>query len=94
MAKSYIIYTNNSEKKIKSILSCFLDMWIDNEDELIIFDDLSEDNTVPIIVSMIGTFFMDEKHFKFYINSKKEGKMKSIEKAKSIASNRCIILGG
>lgn len=95
MKKSYIIYTNNSEKKIIEYIDKFKELWSNNEDELIIVDDLSQDQTVPIIVSTIGLFFKDEEHFKFYINTKKKGKTKSIQMAKKIATNRHkVIIGG
>jgi len=89
MKTSYIIYTNNSEKLIAEYIKQFMEeLWVNDDDELIIVDDMSEDNTVPIIVQMIGTFFADEEHFKFYINTPKKGKTKSIKMAKKIATNR------
>lgn len=95
MKTSYIIYTNNSENKIGKYIDKFKEMWSNNEDELIIVDDLSQDQTVPIIVGTIGLFFKDEEHFKFYINTKKKGKTKSIQMAKKIATNRHkVIIGG
>lgn len=95
MKTSYIIYTNNSEEKISDYLEKFKEMWSNDEDELIIIDDLSEDQTVPIIVGTIGLFFKDEEHFKFYINKPKKGKTKSIAMAKKIATNwHKVIIGG
>ncbi len=95
MKTSYIIYTNNNEKEIEQYINEFKNKWNDDEDELIIIDDLSEDQTVPIIVSTIGLFFKDEEHFKFYINKSKKGKTKSIQMAKKIATHRHkIIIGG
>lgn len=95
MKTSYIIYTNNSEEIISDYLEKFKEMWSNDEDELIIVDDLSEDQTVPIIVGTIGLFFKDEEHFKFYINKPKKGKTKSIAMAKKIATNwHKVIIGG
>lgn len=95
MKTSYIIYTNNSEEKIENYINKFKELWSNDEDELIIIDDLSKDQTVPIIVGMIGLFFKDEKHFKFYINTNKKGKTKSIKMAKKLATNRHkIVIGG
>lgn len=95
MKTSYIIYTNNSEKTIQNYLNKFNELWNNDEDELIIIDDLSEDQTVPIIVGTIGLFFKDEEHFKFYINKPKKGKTKSIKMAKKLANNRHkVIIGG
>ena len=71
MKTSYIIYTNNSENEIEEYISKFNELWSNDADELIIIDDLSEDQTVPKIVGMIGLFFKDEEHFKFYINRSK-----------------------
>ena len=95
MKTSYIIYTNNSEKEILKYIEKFKELWSNNEDELIIIDDLSEDQTVPIIVGTIGLFLKDEKHFKFYINKSKKGKTKSIQMAKNIAINwHKVVIGG
>ena len=85
MEKSYILYTCNSEKAIKRVLPYLLDNIKDNE-QIVIVDDLSEDETVPLIVGYINYLFDDEEHYKFYINTKKEGKRKSIKKAYKIAS--------
>ncbi len=85
MKRSLILYTNNSEKYIGKVLKSIMEQIDETKEELIIIDDRSTDQTVPIIVSTIGYFFMDTEHYKFYINSKLEGKRKSIEKAKSIA---------
>ena len=95
MKTSYIIYTNNSEKEIEEYINKFKELWNNDKDELIIIDDLSEDQTVPIIVGMIGLFFKDEEHFKFYINKPKKGKIKSIQMAKKLATNwHKVIIGG
>lgn len=95
MKTSYIIYTNNSEDKVEGYINKFKELWNDDEDELIIIDDLSEDQTVPIIVGTIGLFFKDEEHFKFYINKPKKGKIKSIKMAKNIAKHwHKVIIGG
>ena len=95
MKTTYIIYTNNSEEKIEEYINKFKELWSNDEDELIIIDDLSKDQTVPIIIGMIGLFFRDEEHFKFYINSPKKGKTKSIKMAKKLATHRQkVIIGG
>ena len=95
MKTSYIIYTHNSEKEIQNYINRFQELWSNDDDELIIIDDLSEDQTVPIIVGTIGLFFKDEEHFKFYINNPKKGKIKSIKMAKKLANNwHKVIIGG
>lgn len=87
--KSYLIITNNSEKAVEDLLLKVLP--IDEEKEqLIIFDNLSTDNTVPIIVSTVGLNFIDEENYKFYINKKKEKVKDIIEKAKKIAKGKII----
>ena len=85
MSISYIIYTSNSEKYIGKILNKILDKMNEN-DELIIIDDLSTDNTIPTVVGLVGYMWVDEKHYKLFINTDKKGKRKSIEMAKNIAT--------
>ena len=85
MTISYIVYTNNSQKYIEKLLKSILEQIDDTKDELIIIDDLSEDNTVPYIVSTIGYNFMNEEHYKFYINQQKKGKCESVKMGKQIA---------
>lgn len=82
---SLIIYTHNSEKYIGRLLESIMEQMDETKYELIIVDDLSTDNTIPIIVQTIGYFFTDEEHYKLYINSYPKGKRKSIEMAKNIA---------
>lgn len=83
---SLIIYTHNSEKYIGRLLESIMEQMDEIRYQLIIVDDLSTDNTIPIVVQTIGYFFTDEEHYKLYINSKPKGKMKSIEMAKKIAT--------
>ena len=85
MKRSLIVYCNNSEKYIAKLLQSILEQIDETEEELIIIDDLSTDNTVPLIINTIGLNFTDEDHYKFYINEQKEGKRASIEKFKKIA---------
>lgn len=85
MKTSYIVYTNNSQKYIERLLKSILEQIDETKEELIIIDDLSTDNTVPLIVNTIGLNFTDEEHYKFYINQERIGKRASIEKFKKIA---------
>lgn len=85
MKRSFILYTNNSEKYIGKVIESIMDQINENEEELVIVDDLSTDNTIPIIVNTIGYFFTDEDHYKLYINTEPKGKAKSVEMAKKIA---------
>lgn len=85
MTISYIIYTNNSEKYIGRVLKKVLDKMNEN-DQLVIVDDRSEDNTIPLVVGYVGYNWEDEEHYKLYINTDIKGKRKSIEMAKKIAT--------
>ena len=85
MKRSFIVYTNNSQKYISKLLQSILNQIDETQEELIIIDDMSVDNTVPEIVNTIGLNFTDEEHYKFYINTPKKGKRASIEMAKKIA---------
>lgn len=84
--RSIILYTNNSERYIERVLRSILEQIDDTKEQLVIVDDLSTDQTVPIIVSLIGYLFDDEEHYKFYINTAKKGHKDSIEMAKKIAT--------
>ena len=87
MKNSYIIYTNNSGKYIEKVLRRVLNKMKDDE-QIVIVDDLSTDNTIPIVVGLVGYNWDDEEHYKLYINTQPKGRNKSIEMAKSIADNR------
>jgi len=87
MKNSYIIYTNNSGKYIERVLRRILNKMEDDE-QLVIVDDLSTDNTIPLVVGLVGYNWEDEDHYKLYINTKPKGRNKSIEMAKSIADDR------
>lgn len=92
MKKSYILYTCNSEKAIQRVLPYLVDKLDDENEQIIIIDDRSTDQTVPLIVQYINYLFDDEEHYKFYINTKTEGKRKSIKKARKIATGREIVV--
>lgn len=85
MELSIGIYTNNSEKWIGKVLKRLYPYLLGNT-ELIIFDDMSTDETVPILVSTIGRDFLEEEKYKFYINTSKKGleeTIKNINKVKT-----------
>lgn len=89
--KSFILLTDNSESYIHDVLCSLLPL--EENEELIIFDNLSSDNTVPIIVATMGTLWIDEKQrYKFYINKKKEDIEVIKNKALSIAKGTPIII--
>ena len=83
---SLIIYTYNSDKYIGRLLDSIMEQMDETKYQLIIVDDLSTDNTIPIVVQKVGYFFTDEEHYKLYINSKPKGKKESVEMAKKIAT--------
>ena len=89
--KSFIVITDNSESYIHDVLYSLLPL--EDEEELIIFDNHSTDNTVPAIISTMGTLWIDEKQrYKFYINKKREKKSEVLKKAKSIARGTPILI--
>lgn len=88
MERSLIIYTHNSEKYIGKLLKSIMNQIDETKEQLIIVDDLSTDNTIPIIVQIIGYFFTDEEHYKLYINTKEKGKHDSIEMARKLAQGK------
>ena len=85
MKRSLIVYTNNSGSYIQRLIDSILEQMTE-DDELIIVDDLSQDETIPIIVGEVGYNWEDEEHYKLYINTSIKGKKASIEMAKKIAT--------
>lgn len=80
---SWAIITDFSETYIYDLLSKVLEQMKEDEN-LIIVDNRSEDETVPIIVGLIGEDFKQEDKYKFYINSYKKSKKESEEVAKAV----------
>lgn len=87
--KSYILITDNSEDSVAKMLNEVIEL--KENEELIIFDNKSTDNTVSIIVSLIGTKFTDNR-YKFYINLTRQSYEELKEKALSIAIYEPIII--
>lgn len=88
--KSFILVTDNSENYIHDVLCSLLPL--QDGEELIIFDNHSKDNTVPIIISTIGIMIKDNDKYKFYINKKIEDYDIVKNKAISIANGTPIII--
>ena len=85
MKTSYILYTNNSQKYIERLLKSILEQIDETKEQLIIIDDCSTDDTIPLIVNTIGLNFTDEEHYKLYINMQPKGKCESVKMGKQIA---------
>lgn len=89
--RSFIVVTDNSEKYIKDVLCSLLPL--EKDEELIIFDNMSTDNTVPLIVSTMGVLWIDEENkYKFYINKTKESIEVVTNKALSIAKYQPVMI--
>ena len=81
--KSFILITDESESYINDVLYSLLPL--KEDEELIIFDNLSKDNTVPFFVEKMNILWIDEKHrYKFYINLEKQSYEEVLEKAKKV----------
>lgn len=70
--RSYIVITDESESYIHDVLCSLLPL--EENEELIIFDNCSKDETVPNIIGTIDPMmWLDEQQrYKFYINKTKE----------------------
>lgn len=92
MKRSLILITDNSESYIHDVLCSLLPL--KEDEELIIFDNHSEDKTVAnILVTLDLLFWVDkEERYKFYINNKKEEVEKVKDKAISIARGKTFVI--
>lgn len=89
--KSFIVITDDSEQYIHDVLCSLLPL--EKEEELIIFDNHSTDNTVPNIISTMGVLWIDkDQRYKFYINKKREDYEVVKDKALSIARGEPFII--
>lgn len=89
--KSFIVISDNSDKYIHDVLCSLLPL--EEDEELIIFDNLSTDNTVPEVISTMGALWIDKnQRYKFYINKQKEDYDVIKNKALSIAKGTPIII--
>lgn len=85
--KSFVLLTDNDEENIQSVLETLLNN-MDDKTQLIIFDNMSNDYTIPIIIELIGMGWTDEKRYQLFINSKKRDIAITREKAISICEGR------
>ena len=89
--KSFIVITDECESYIHDVLCSLLPL--EEDEELIIFDNHSKDGTVPNIISTMGILWADKfERYKFYINKKKEDYEVVKNKAISIAKGTPIII--
>ena len=84
MITSFIVVTDNSQEYIEDVLWSLLPL--EENEELIIFDNHSTDETVPRIVSMMGGLWLDKKQ-RYKLEST-EKKAISISKGKPIVINK------
>ena len=80
---TWALITDFSEAYLQPLLTNILNQMKDDEN-LVIVDNRSEDETVPIIVGLIGEDFQDEERYKFYINSHRKSKKESEEVARAV----------
>lgn len=89
--KSYIVISDESESYIHEVLCSLLPL--EEDEELIIFDNHSKDGSVPNIIATMGILWIDKnQRYKFYINKKKEEYEIVKNKALSIAKGTPIII--
>lgn len=94
MKLSIILITENSQKWIGKVIKR-LRTYIEclPEVQFVFIDNRSEDDTVPQIVNLINTNFIDEERFKFFINTSKKTIEEMEEMASKIASSEnCVII--
>lgn len=87
---SWVLITDNSEEYLEGLLLNVLQQMKEDEN-LIIVDNRSEDETVPIIVGLIGEDFMNEEKYKFYINSYKKTPKESRKVAEMVNTKDNIV---
>lgn len=85
MKSSICIATYNGERFIEEQITSILHQ-IDNEDEIIVVDDCSKDNTINILKSF------NDSRIKIFINEVNRGHVFSFEKSISLAKNEIIFM--
>ena len=89
---SLIITTDNSENYIQDLMWTLMEQIDLDTTQLIVVDNMSQDQTVPIIVGTIGYDFLNEQRVKFYINTSKKKEKDSINVALRLAKGKPIII--
>ncbi len=91
MNKTYLIITDESESYIQDELLKLIPL--KEDEQLIIFDNHSEDNTIPAIVGVMGILWRDEDKYKMFINHRdKLEKVEIINRIKKIASGSLFLI--
>lgn len=86
-----IIVTDNSQDYIQDLLWTILEL-LHEDTKLVIVDNLSNDETVPYIVGILGYNFVDyEDQFKFYIANKKKNKKELELIGRKVAEGKTIV---
>lgn len=89
---SVIVTTDNSESYIQDLMWTLMEQIDLETTQLIVVDNMSEDQTVPIIVGTIGYDFLNEQRVKFYINTSKKKEKDSIGLGLKLAKGKPIII--
>lgn len=89
---SLILVTDNSESYLQDLMWTLLEQIDLDTTQLIIVDNMSEDQTVPILVGTIGYDFMNEQRVKFYINTSKKKEKDSIALGLKLAKGKPFII--
>lgn len=89
---SLILITDNSQDYIQELMWSLMEQIDLDTTQLIIVDNMSEDQTVPIIVGTVNYDFLNEQRVKFYINMKKRPMKESILVGKRLAKGKPIII--
>lgn len=89
---SVIVITDNSESYIQDLMWTLMEQIDLETTQLIVVDNMSKDQTVPIIVGTIGYDFLNEQRVKFYINTSKKKEKDSIHLGLKLAKGKPIVI--
>lgn len=87
--KTIVLITMNSEKWIKKVLKRIKQ---EGEFNLIIIDNMSTDNTVPMIVGEVGFGFIKEEQYKFFINTKVKTREECVDMINKLTDKNYLLI--